>query len=85
VHGVIPELDAGPVLAQVRIAIHADDTAETLAQRLIPEEHRLLVACVAGIAAGRYAWREDGFHADGQRLAHPLVLRGDRLEPAACA
>ncbi len=43
VHIVSPELDAGPVVAQVRIAIESDDTAETLAQRVLQEEHALYI------------------------------------------
>ncbi len=43
VHIVSPELDAGPVVAQVRIAIESDDTAETLAQRVLQEEHELYI------------------------------------------
>lgn len=43
VHIVSPELDAGPVVAQVEIAIESDDTAETLAQRVLQEEHALYI------------------------------------------
>lgn len=52
VHWVTPELDGGAVIAQTRIAIHADDTAETLAQRLLPAEHALLVQIMADAVAG---------------------------------
>lgn len=73
VHGVIPELDAGPVLAHVRIPIHRPgDTPSSLAERLLPEEHRLLVDCVAGIAQGRTTWEFDGFHVEGRPLCAPL-------------
>lgn len=51
VHIVTPELDAGPVLAQVRVPILADDTADSLASRIIEREHELYVnalkQCVA--------------------------------------
>jgi len=43
VHEVIPELDAGPILRQVRVAVHPDDTPETLAERVLAIEHRTLV------------------------------------------
>lgn len=43
VHIVSPELDAGPVIAQVQLAIEPDDTAETLAQRVLQEEHALYI------------------------------------------
>ena len=53
VHWVSPELDAGAVIAQTRIAVQPDDTPETLAQRLLPAEHALLVQVLADAVAGR--------------------------------
>ena len=47
VHIVTPELDAGEVLAQVRVAIDPDDTPETLAARVKPAEHQLYPRAVA--------------------------------------
>ena len=44
VHEVTGELDAGPILAQARVPVQPDDDAETLAARVLVEEHRLLVA-----------------------------------------
>lgn len=44
VHEVTAELDGGPVLGQARLTIAADDTAETLAARVLPLEHRLYPA-----------------------------------------
>jgi phosphoribosylglycinamide formyltransferase-1 len=41
VHVVTEELDAGSVLAQARVPILPDDTPETLAARVLVEEHRL--------------------------------------------
>lgn len=41
VHIVTPELDAGEVLAQIRVAIAPDDTPETLADRVKHAEHQL--------------------------------------------
>lgn len=47
VHLVTPELDAGEVLGQVRVAIRADDTADTLAERVKVAEHQLYPRVVA--------------------------------------
>jgi phosphoribosylglycinamide formyltransferase-1 len=41
VHIVTPELDDGPVIAQARVKILPRDTAESLAGRVLEEEHRL--------------------------------------------
>ena len=44
IHEVTPELDAGPIVAQVRVPVMSGDDAETLATRVLAVEHRLLVA-----------------------------------------
>jgi phosphoribosylglycinamide formyltransferase-1 len=41
VHFVIPETDAGPIVMQGAVAVHEDDTPETLAARIITVEHRI--------------------------------------------
>lgn len=74
VHFVTAELDGGPLLAQVRIPIHAGDTPETLAQRLLPHEHRLLLACVDLIARGRIELAAGEVRLDGAALPAPLQL-----------
>ena len=51
VHEVTPELDAGPILASARVPVLPGDDAESLAARVLAEEHRLLVATLASIAA----------------------------------
>lgn len=47
VHVVTPELDAGEVLAQARVAIAPQDTPETLAARVKIAEHQLYPRAVA--------------------------------------
>ncbi|AKO96914.1 MAG: phosphoribosylglycinamide formyltransferase [Marinovum algicola] len=44
VHLVTPELDDGPVLGQTEVSIAPDDTPESLAARVLVEEHRLYPA-----------------------------------------
>lgn len=58
VHLVTAELDAGPIVAQAAVPVTADDTADTLAARILVEEHRLLPQAVARVLAG--GWRLDG-------------------------
>ncbi len=41
VHLVTPELDAGPILGQARVPVLPGDTADTLAARVLTQEHRL--------------------------------------------
>lgn len=47
VHWVTPELDAGPVVAQARVPVRADDTEQRLALRVLEQEHRLYPAALA--------------------------------------
>ncbi|MFK8076199.1 MAG: phosphoribosylglycinamide formyltransferase [Granulosicoccus sp.] len=57
VHIVTPELDAGPVIAQIRVPVLDDDTAETLGKRVLAREHQLFVdalkICLRRDSAGR--------------------------------
>jgi phosphoribosylglycinamide formyltransferase-1 len=73
VHFVTAELDGGPVVAQARIAVHPGDSEDTLAQRLLVEEHRLLPAVVGAIASGRLRW-QDGPVLDDAPLASPVDI-----------
>lgn len=52
-HWVTPELDAGPPLARVGLPVRADDSAETLAARVLAVEHELVVDMLGRLAAGR--------------------------------
>lgn len=83
VHFVTAELDGGPVIAQVELPICADDTADTLAARLLAQEHRLLIAAVDSIARGRVVLATDGVTLDGRVLRAPLQLNASgTLMPA---
>lgn len=52
VHEVTPVLDDGPILGQARVPILPGDTAETLAARVLVQEHRLYPAVLRRFAAG---------------------------------
>jgi phosphoribosylglycinamide formyltransferase-1 len=83
VHFVTAELDGGPVVAQVEIPIADGDTAATLASRLLPLEHRLLIACVGLIAAGRLSLEGDAIVCDGRALVAPLKLDNEGIDAGA--
>ncbi len=53
VHFVRPEMDAGPIIVQAVVPVAPDDTAETLASRVLAYEHRIYVTAVRMIAEGR--------------------------------
>ena len=52
VHEVTADLDAGPVLGQARVPVLPGDTAETLAARVVRQEHRLYPAVLRSFAIG---------------------------------
>ena len=47
VHLVTEAMDAGPILGQAAVAVRADDTADTLAARVLAQEHALYPAALA--------------------------------------
>jgi phosphoribosylglycinamide formyltransferase-1 len=52
VHEVTADLDAGPVLGQARVPVLPGDTPDTLAARVLVQEHRLYPAVLRRFAAG---------------------------------
>jgi phosphoribosylglycinamide formyltransferase-1 len=52
VHFVIPETDAGPIVMQGAVAVLGDDTAETLAVRVLDVEHRIYPDALRLVATG---------------------------------
>jgi phosphoribosylglycinamide formyltransferase 1 len=53
VHFVIPETDAGPILMQGAVAVHDEDTADTLASRILEIEHRIYPDALRLVASGQ--------------------------------
>ncbi len=74
VHFVTEELDGGPVIAQVRVPVLDGDTPDTLAQRVLEQEHHLYVKVIQWIAEGRVTLDEEGLRFDGERLDAPKQL-----------
>ena len=74
VHFVVPELDAGAVVAQAVVPVLAGDSADDLARRVLAREHPLLLATLRLAVAGRLAEREGGAWLDGHPLFKPLRL-----------
>lgn len=52
VHFVVPEMDAGPIIAQGSIKIEATDTPDTLASRVLTVEHVIYPAALRALASG---------------------------------
>lgn len=55
VHFVVPEMDAGPIILQAAVPVLDDDTPDTLAARVLGEEHRIYPAALALVAGEKVA------------------------------
>ena len=65
VHFVVPELDAGPIIAQGAVTVRPDDTPDSLAARVLAVENALYPRVVGAMAAGRIALRDGRALIDG--------------------
>lgn len=74
VHFVVPELDAGAVVAQAVVEVVRGERPEALAARVLAVEHPLLVAVLRLAVAGRLAERDGDAWLDGHPLFMPLRL-----------
>ena len=61
VHVVTPELDAGPIVLQAAVPVEDADTADTLAERILVEEHRIYPEAIGIVLNG-------GSRIDGRRF-----------------
>lgn len=82
VHFVTEELDGGPIVAQRRVSVAANDDEHSLAQRVLQQEHQIFPLAIGWFASGRL--RLQGKHAqlDGNNLA-PHGADSDSLGNAA--
>jgi len=61
VHIVRADMDAGPIIAQAAVPVHADDTEEALAAHVLAAEHQLYPFALARYASG-------ACHVEGERV-----------------
>jgi len=54
VHFVDEGLDSGPIVKQAAVPVLDDDTAESLAARILKEEHRIYSEAIALVLSGKY-------------------------------
>jgi phosphoribosylglycinamide formyltransferase-1 len=75
VHFVVPELDSGPIVAQAAVPVLPNDTEETLAARVLTQEHVIYPRALASVASGR-ARLEDGqvIYSETWRGSRPLIV-----------
>ncbi len=74
VHFVIPETDAGPVLMQGAVAVCDDDTADTLAARILAIEHRIYPDALRLVASGRIQLVNDVCRTEGSGVSDDVLI-----------
>ena len=72
IHEVVPELDAGPTLGKARVPVFPDDTAETLAARVLPMEHKLYPAVLRRFVDGTQLPIDLSLSAERPKKTEPL-------------
>jgi len=60
VHFVTPDLDHGPIIIQAAVPVLPHDTAQTLAARVLHEEHRIYPQAIRWLCAGQIELGSDG-------------------------
>ena len=73
VHFVTPRLDSGPILAQAAVPVLPSDTEDSLAARVLAQEHRIYPQAVEWFCAGRLTITPQG----------TVVMTAARTEAAA--
>ena len=48
-----PKLDSGPVILQAKVPVRADDSEESLAARVLAEEHKIYPQALRLVAEGK--------------------------------
>ncbi len=74
VHFVTNDLDGGPVIAQAAVAVRADDTAATLAARVLDQEHRIYPLAIRWFVENRLTIRNGRVLLDGDQRPEQGLL-----------
>lgn len=79
VHYVNHELDSGPVVLQAVISISDSDSAETLAARVLEQEHKIFPMALQMICNGRLMFTNKQLRLDNKLLKKPLLWKDSKL------
>lgn len=83
IHFVTEELDGGPLIIRARVPVLAGDDADTLAARVLEQEHRIYPLVVSWFAAGRLRLSGETVEFDGRPLTQPLRYPLDERDPVS--
>jgi len=79
VHYVGSELDSGPVVIQAEVPIQLIDSADTLAARVLNEEHKIFPLAIKMHIDGRLKFINEQLQLDNKALTKPLLWKNDQL------
>ena len=77
VHFVTEELDCGPAIIQGQVLLDADDTADTLAARVLAVEHKIYPIAADLVARGRVRFDGTEITLDGRPMVEPVAYSED--------
>ena len=72
VHFVTPELDGGPAILQARVPVQDDDTPDSLAKRVLQQEHQIYPLAIRWFAESRLQFRNNQYYLDNHLLSQPI-------------
>jgi len=84
VHFVTREVDGGPIIVQARVPVRVDDTPQSLAHRVLMEEHRIYPLAIRWYAEGRLRLCDGRVLLDGRpapiykQLPHPVAQENSK-------
>jgi phosphoribosylglycinamide formyltransferase-1 len=78
VHFVTPDLDHGPIIIQAAVPVLSGDTEQTLAERVLHQEHRIYAQAVRWLCAGRVTLSQHGkvLLRSRKQIGHALISPG---------
>jgi phosphoribosylglycinamide formyltransferase-1 len=75
VHFVTDELDGGPIVIQSQVPVVTGDTEDSLANRVLNDEHIIYPMVVEWYAQGRLHLKNNQIEFNGKKLCKPLLLQ----------
>jgi phosphoribosylglycinamide formyltransferase 1 len=79
VHYVRSDMDTGPIIVQAAVPVHADDDAETLAARVLEQEHKVYPLAVKLIAEGRVRVVDEVAIVDGAKAPKGALINPEKV------
>lgn len=74
VHFATTELDGGPVILQASVNVSADDSAESLAKRVLEKEHIIYPKCIQWLCEEKIHYQNGSAFYENEKLTMPLQL-----------